>query len=107
MNKTEDIFNKAKNEVQKLWDNQNELSDFVKFPDNLILKNIKSKKVPITNRLLNWKNNINTNHKDVHLAISALSPYAKWEQGYDEKDVGNDFLNKYGFFELIGPEFQF
>ena len=32
MNKTEDIFNKAKNEVQKLWDNQNELSDFVKFP---------------------------------------------------------------------------
>ena len=40
MNKTEDIFNKAKNEVQKLWDNQNELSDFVKFPDNLILKNI-------------------------------------------------------------------
>ena len=103
MNKTEDIFNKAKNEVQKLWDNQNELSDFVKFPDNLILKNIKSKKVPITNRLLNWKNNINTNHKDVHLAISALSPYAKWEQGYDEKDVGNDFLNKYGFFELIGP----
>ena len=103
MNKTEDIFNKAKNEVQKLWDNQNELSDFVKFPDNLILKNIKSKKVPITNRLLNWKNNINTNHKDVHLAIGALSPYAKWEQGYDEKDVGNDFLNKYGFFELIGP----
>ena len=105
MNKTEDIFNKAKNEVQKLWDNQNELSDFVKFPDNLILKNIKSKKVPITNRLLNWKNNINTNHKDVHLAISALSPYAKWEQGYDEKDVGNDFLNKYGFLlvDYLGP----
>ena len=25
------------------------------------------------------------------------------EQGHDEKDVGNDFLNKYGFFELIGP----
>ena len=40
MNKTEDIFNNAKNEVQKLWDNQKELSDFVKFPDNLILKNI-------------------------------------------------------------------
>ena len=98
-----EFYDKQLDLVQKLWDNQNELSDFVKFPDNLILKNIKSKKVPITNRLLNWKNNINTNHKDVHLAISALSPYAKWEQGYDEKDVGNDFLNKYGFFELIGP----
>ena len=62
MNKTEDIFNKAKNEVQKLWANQNELSDFVKFPENLILKNIKSKKVPITNKLLNWKDAITKLH---------------------------------------------
>ena len=81
MNKTEDIFNNAKNEVQKLWDNQNELSDFVKFPDNLILKNIKSKKVPITNRLLNWKDNINTNTAASHLLLKRKY-WAKSNKGY-------------------------
>ncbi|MFL2879008.1 MAG: hypothetical protein ACJZ8G_00590 [Candidatus Pelagibacter sp.] len=38
MSKTEEIFDKAKNEIQNLWNNNNELSNFVKFPDNLIFK---------------------------------------------------------------------
>ena len=103
MSKTEEIFDKAKNEIQNLWNNNNELSNFVKFPDNLILKNIKSKRAPVTNKLFNWREKLNTNHTDLHLAISDLSPYVNWEQGYEEKEVGKDFLSKYGFFELIGP----
>ena len=97
MSKTEEIFDKAKNEIQNLWNNNNELSNFVKFPDNLILKNIKSKRAPVTNKLFNWREKLNSNHTDLHLAISDLSPYVNWEQGYEEKEVGKDFLSKYGF----------
>ena len=79
MNSTQDIFNKAKNEIKKLWIDHKELSNFVTFPNNLVLKNLKPQKAPVTD----------------------------WEQGYNEKEVDKDFLNKYGFFELIGPSGHF
>ena len=41
MNSTQDIFNKAKNEIKKLWIDHKELSNFVTFPNNLVLKNLK------------------------------------------------------------------
>ena len=107
MNSTQDIFNKAKNEIQKLWTNHKELSNFVTFPNNLVLKNLKPQKVPVTDKLFNWNENLNTNLTELHRAISNLSPHVNWEQGYNEKEVDKDFLNKYGFFELIGPSGHF
>ena len=38
MNNTTDIFDKAKIEIQKLWADHKELSNFVNFPKNLVLK---------------------------------------------------------------------
>ena len=107
MNNTTDIFDKAKIEVQKLWANHKELSNFVNFPKNLVLKSLKSQKISVTDKLFNWNKNLNTKLLELHKAISDLSPYVNWEQGYNEKEVGKDFLNKYGFFELIGPTGHF
>ena len=50
---------------------------------------------------------MNSNTRDLHNAVKDLTSYVNWELGYDEKDVGKDFLNKYGFFELIGPTGHF
>ena len=107
MNNTQDIFNKAKNEIKKLWIDHKELSNFVTFPNNLVLKNLKPQKAPVTDKLFNWNENLNTNLTELHRAISNLSPHVNWEQGYNEKEVDKDFLNKYGFFELIGPSGHF
>ena len=107
MNNTTDIFDKAKIEVQKLWANHKELSNFVNFPKNLVLNSLKSQKTSVTDKLFNWNKNLNTKLLELHKAISDLSPYVNWEQGYKEKEVGKDFLNKYGFFELIGPTGHF
>ena len=87
MNSTQDIFNKAKNEIKKLWIDHKELSNFVTFPNNLVLKNLKPQKVPVTDKLFNWNENLNTNLTELHRAISNLSPYVNWEQGYDENEV--------------------
>ena len=103
MNNTTDIFDKAKIEIQKLWADHKELSNFVNFPKNLVLKSLKSQKTSVTDKLFNWNKNLNTKLLELHKAISDLSPYVNWEQGYNEKEVSKDFLNKYGFFELIGP----
>ena len=61
MNNTKNIFNKAIVEIQKLWADNKELSNFVNFPNNLILNSLKSQKTPVTDKLYNWNQNLNTN----------------------------------------------
>ena len=107
MSNIENIFENTKNEVEKLWYNNNTLSNFVKFPKNLSLINFSRNKIPVTEKLFNWNSNLESNLKELHILISSISPYVNWEQGYEENDVGKDFLNKYGFFELIGPSGHF
>ena len=107
MSNTENIFNNAKNEIEKLWNSNRVLSNFVKFPKNLLLKDFKINKIPVTDKLLKWNLNLNTKLIELHKSISKLSPYVNWEHGYKEKEVGKDFLNRYGFFELIGPSGHF
>jgi mannose-6-phosphate isomerase-like protein (cupin superfamily) len=47
-------------------------------------------------------------HTDATLAtrdaIRDLTDYADWQLTYTEDEVGQDFLNRYGWFELVGPE---
>ena len=38
MNNNEELFNQATNEIAKLWSDNKKLSDFVNWPNNLILK---------------------------------------------------------------------
>lgn len=40
-------------------------------------------------------------------AIMAAAPYAEWRLTYTEDEVGGDFLSRYGWFELAGPEGHF
>ena len=107
MSNTENIFNNAKSEIEKLWNNKSVLSNFVKFPKNLLLKDLNKNKIPVTDKLFKWNLNLNTKLIELHNSISKLSPYVNWEHGYKEKEVGKDFLNRYGFFELIGPTGHF
>ena len=107
MSNVENIFENTKDEVEKLWYNNSTLSNFVKFPKNLSLINFRRNKIPVTEKLFNWNSNLESNLKELHILISSISPYVNWEQGYEKNDVGKDFLNKYGFFELIGPSGHF
>ncbi len=40
-------------------------------------------------------------------AVKAAAPMAHWQQTYSEAEVGRDFLNRYGWFELLGPTGHF
>ena len=107
MKDTENIFDNVKSDIEELWNNNIVLSNFVKFPKNLSLKNLNKNKIPVTDKLFKWNSNLDTELIGLHKLISGISPYVNWEQGYKENEVGKDFLNKYGFFELIGPSGHF
>ncbi|MEQ8877044.1 MAG: dimethylsulfonioproprionate lyase family protein [Phycisphaerales bacterium] len=40
-------------------------------------------------------------------AILAVAPFAEWRLTYTEEEVGADFLQRFGWFELAGPEGHF
>jgi len=101
------IFDRAYIELEKLWANYDVLSNFTKLPKNLDLKNLKTNKLPVTDKILNFSSNMSSNTRDLHHALKDLTHFVNWEPGYGEQDVGKDFLNNYGFFELIGPTGHF
>ncbi|MDA7430966.1 dimethylsulfonioproprionate lyase family protein [Primorskyibacter aestuariivivens] len=66
-----------------------------------------SRTVPAAQLLKSWsEGHINAT---VHLrdAIRELSDFADWQQTYSVDEVGQDFLDRYGWFELVGPEGHF
>ena len=36
--------------------------------------------------------------------IKENTSLVNWQRTYKEEEVGSDFLNRYGYYELIGPE---
>ncbi len=40
-------------------------------------------------------------------AVKACAHLVEWRRSYSEAEVGNDFLARYGWFELLGPEGHF
>ncbi|SLN67419.1 hypothetical protein ROA7450_03604 [Roseovarius albus] len=40
-------------------------------------------------------------------AIITAAPYIEWRHTYTEEEVGRDFLNRFGWFELAGPDGHF
>ena len=107
MKKIEDLFFRALKEIKYIWSKNQTLSNFVSLPEDLKLDNVKNNQINATTKLASWSESDVTTNKKIHKILSSLSFHVKWENGYTEKDVNNNFLNNYGFFELIGPTGHF
>jgi mannose-6-phosphate isomerase-like protein (cupin superfamily) len=100
------LFIDLKKEIYQLWENNLELSNFTKLPEELIYNDTQPNYIMPAKKLENWESNSLETMK-VHDIIKQLSPYVNWKQTYEEKDVGKSFLEKYGYFELFGPSGHF
>ncbi len=107
MKKTEDLFIGALKEIKYIWSTNQTLSNFVSLPKDLKLDNVKNNQINATTKLASWSESDVAVNKKIHKILSSLSFHVKWENGYAEKDVNKNFLNNYGFFELIGPTGHF
>ena len=55
MSNNEDIFNQTKIEIEKLWSNNEKLTNFVNWSKNLVLTNKSKNKINVTQKLSSWK----------------------------------------------------
>ena len=107
MSNNEDLFNQTKIELEKLWSDNKRLTNFVNWPKNLVLSNKSKNKINVTQKLSSWKLNGNQQIDKIHNLISNLAPHVNWDNGYSDDQANKEFLDKYGFFELIGPTGHF
>ena len=103
----EDLFNQTIIEIEKLWTKNKRLSNFVNWPKSLVLTKKPINEIKVTKKLSSWKSKGSEQVNKIHNLITNLAPYVNWDNGYSEDQVTKEFLDKYGFFELIGPTGHF
>jgi mannose-6-phosphate isomerase-like protein (cupin superfamily) len=59
--------------------------------------------IPAAQILRDWASGATEVTVSLHEAVRGIADYADWQQTYSEEEVGADFLNRYGWFELVGP----
>ena len=63
--------------------------------------------IPAARLVADWAEAGSDPQAALHAAIRAIAPLVRWQQTYTEAEVGRDFLNRYGWFELVGPTGHF
>ena len=95
----QDRFDRLLAGCRSLYEVTPALRDFSAWPDDLKFVPRPSQSVPAVDLLKGWDS-----QHPVHLALQDVAECAAWQQSYREAQVGQQFLNSYGFVELFGPD---
>lgn len=83
------------------------LVDFAPWPDDLVETDLGHQDIPAEPIIEAFGEPGTDLTEPVIQAIRHCVPDAFWIQTYTEEEVGRDFLNRYGYFELFGPTGHF
>ncbi len=85
-----------------------DLQAFCDFPDDLSRLPANTHRIPATN-LLEAETGLTSDqrHSEFRDGFIACAPLADWRQTYQDTNIGADFLNRFGCYELIGLEGTF
>lgn len=93
--------------ARALHDTRADLQTFAHFPDWAPSVNLAPQPIPAVPLVAGCTAADHPETRALALAVRAAAPLASWEQTYSEAEVGRDFLNRYGYFELLGPTGHF
>lgn len=83
------------------------LAGFVPWPDDLRYVPRPAHALPLIPLLQADPGTTSPQSQPLCDALRAIAPYAEWRHTYTEAEVGGDFLNRFGWFELAGPDGHF
>lgn len=81
--------------------------DFAPWPDDLVYVPRAPAQVPGLAHLIADPGAAPEAARPLRDALLAIAPFAEWRLSYTEDEVGADFLRRFGWFELAGPEGHF
>ena len=83
------------------------LSEFGSWPTDLTPTGLQPRSIPATDLVVALDQPGSPRTTDLVEAIRSTAHLAHWKRTYSEKEVGADFRNRYGYFELFGPTGHF
>ena len=98
-----DVLSSAK----KLYESHQDLNQFAKWPDDLKNSNLQPRDLSVTKFVENFSLSGTSQTNPLIKAIKRNINLAHWKRTYKSEEVGFDFLNKYGYYELFGPSGHF
>ena len=84
-----------------------ELAGFGAWPSDLKATGLQPNRIPAVHQVQDLAAQGTLATQALVSAIRATAHLAHWQQTYTEAEVGADFLNRYGYFELFGPTGHF
>ncbi|AXT27380.1 hypothetical protein D1823_12780 [Ruegeria sp. AD91A] len=84
-----------------------DLAAFASWPDDLTPTSLQPAHIPATDLAGDFGLDSVAPTRDLVAAIQASAHLAHWKHTYTEEEVGADFLNRYGYYELFGPTGHF
>ena len=90
--------------TRKVHKENSELREFVAWPDDLVKVDQPCEKIPATELVSKFELRGTEKTQNLIEIIKENTSLVNWQRTYKEEEVGSDFLNRYGYYELIGPE---
>ncbi len=90
--------------ARKLHKENSELRKFAAWPDDLMKVDRPPEKIPATELVSKFGLKGTEKTQNLITIIKENAALVNWQRSYQEEEVGIDFLNRYGHYELIGPE---
>ena len=81
--------------------------DFCDWPERLIWRDHPAHLLPAADLMTTDPGKTSAASTPLLAALQALAAHLEWRHTYSEAEVGRHFLDRYGWFELAGPEGHF
>lgn len=101
------LFEQALAAARELYTLTPAMREFRDWPDDLLFVNRPASPVPATELMPLLPGAASGYTRHLQRALAAISPFVEWRHTYSEAEVGRDFLDRYGWFELVGPHGHF
>lgn len=101
------VLEQALAALQAFHQDNDALAAFAGFPPDVVAQSLEPLHVPAA-ALFEAETGLGaSDYPDVRDALFALSPTMKWRETYKDTDIGADFMDRFGCYEIIGRDAPF
>ncbi len=93
--------------ARQLYQSHPDLMAFGPWPTDLTPTGLQPCPIPATDLVRDFDLQGSERTQALVEAVKATAHFAHWVRTYSEEEVGADFLNRYGYYELFGPTGHF
>ena len=102
MLKRHDVFAHLLGHARYAYQGHTAAQSFAAFPDDLTPQDVSPHHIPASDLLTSEQGLFSEDYAALRDAIIATAPSAHWRETYKGTDIGQDFLDRFGCYSIIG-----